>query len=152
MSIMPTRTAPVGLVRGWVTEWWLRVPEPREMSVAFTFVYVAAFLTGLATLLNPPMSLSKEVGGEQVMASVGGLLIAGALIAMLGGARRYWKLERIGLGVMTGAIGIYGLIVLILHHSSTGSRLTQLGIIVIALMCFGVRFLMIWRFSFQPRI
>lgn len=151
MSTTTGRISP-GRARGWMQEWWLRVPEPREMSAAFTVVYFAAFLTGLATLLNPPTSLAREVGGPQVMASVGALLIVGALVSMFGGARSHWKLERIGLWLMTGALGIYGLIVLTLHYSTPGSRLTQLGVIAIAMLCFGVRFLMIWRFSFKPRI
>lgn len=136
----------------WLQTWWLRVPMPRELSVAFTLLYVIAFATGWATLLRPPMSLSASVGGPQIMASVGVLLIIGAVIAMFGGAREHWKLERIGLWLMTWALLIYASIVISLHISSTtGSRLTQIGVIGMALVAFLIRYLMIWRFTFRPR-
>ena len=135
----------------WLQTWWLRVPMPRELSVAFTLLYAIALCTGVATLLWPPMSLSREVGGPQVMASVGALLVLGAVIAMIGGAREHWKLERIGLWLMAWALLIYATIVTVLHYTSEGSRLTQLGVISMALIAFLVRYLMIWRFTFRPR-
>lgn len=135
----------------WLQSWWLRVPSPRELSVAFTALYALAFCTGMVTLLQPPLSLSREVGGAQVMASVGVLLIIGAVLSIVGGAREHWKLERIGLWLMSWALVIYAAIVLTLHFSSTGSRLTQLGVICMALMAFLIRYLMIWRFTYRPR-
>ena len=145
LSKLPSR------VSGWFRTWWLRVPMPRELSVAFTLLYAIAFCTGVATLLWPPMSLSREVGGPQIMASVGALLVLGAVIAMLGGAREHWKLERIGLWLMAWALLIYATIVTVLHYTSEGSRLTQLGVISMALIAFLIRYLMIWRFTFRPR-
>ena len=59
----------------WLQTWWLRVPMPRELSVAFTLLYVLALGAGLVTLVYPPDSLSQEVGGPQVMASVSALCI-----------------------------------------------------------------------------
>ncbi|WP_300733719.1 hypothetical protein [Pseudomonas sp.] len=138
-------------VRAWFRTWWLKVPRPRELSVAFTLLYGVALGTGLVTLAAPPVSLSREVGGPQVMASVGLLLTAGALAAMLGGACEHWKLERIGLWLMGCALTIYGAIVLSLHFTESGSRLTQLGVVAMALIAFLVRFLMIWRFTYRPR-
>ena len=135
----------------WLQTWWLRVPMPRELSVAFTLLHALALGTGIATLVMPPTSLSREVGGPQIMASVGGLLIVGALISMVGGAREHWKLERIGLWLQTWALLIYAAIELGLHFSSTGSRLTQLGVIGMALVAFLIRYLMIWRFTYRPR-
>lgn len=135
----------------WLRDWWLKVPMPRELSVAFTILYVIALCTGTFTLLWPPLSLSNEVGGPQVMASVGVLLVMGALISMLGGSMEHWKLERIGLWLMSWALLIYAAIVLLLHLQSDGSRLTQLGVICMALVAFLIRYLMIWRFTYRPR-
>lgn len=135
----------------WLQTWWLRVPMPRELSVAFTLLYTLALGAGVVTLLYPPVSLSREVGGPEVMASVGVLLAVGALLSMYGGAREHWKVERIGLWLISWALLIYAGIVLVLHFSSTGSRLTQLFVIGMALVAFLIRFLMIWRFTFRPR-
>lgn len=136
---------------GWLQEWWLRVPMPRELSVAFTLLYSLALATGVATLAWPPLSLSKEVGGPQVMASVGLLLVLGSLVAMFGGAREHWKVERIGLWLMAWSLLIYAAIVTFLQFTEAGSRLTQLGVIGMALVAFLIRYLMIWRFTFRPR-
>lgn len=135
----------------WFRGWWLLVPEPRELSMAFSALYALALCTGIVTLVSPPLSLSREVGGPQIMASVGGLLVIGALLSMWGGAREHWKLERIGLWLQSWALVIYAAIVLVLHFSSTGSRLTQLGVICMALVAFLIRYLMIWRFTYRPR-
>lgn len=139
------------VVAEWLRSWWLRVPTPRELSMAFTALYLLAFGAGIVTLLYPPTSLSREVGGPGVMASVGVLLLFGSVTAMYGGAREHWKVERIGLAVCAGALLVYAGIVLALHFQSTGSRLTQLFVIGMALVAFLVRFLMIWRFTFRPR-
>lgn len=139
------------LMTAWLRDWWLKVPVPRELSLAFTGLYVLALATGIFTLVSPPVSLSREVGGSQIMASVGGLLVLGALISMFGGAREHWKLERIGLWLQSWALLIYAAIVLLLHFQSDGSRLTQLGVICMALVAFLIRYLMIWRFTYRPR-
>src|SRR5690606_13944343 len=123
MSTVPRRFA------DWFRVWWLRVPMPRELSVAFTLLYALALGAGIVTLIYPPVSLSREVGGPQVMASVGALLIVGALLSMYGGAREHWKVERIGLWLCSWALLIYAGIVLVLHFSSSGSQLTQLFVI-----------------------
>lgn len=135
----------------WLQTWWLRVPAPREISVAFTIAYSLAFATGAATLLYPPITLSAEAAGPQAIASVGALLVVGAVLGMLGGAWEHWKLERVGLWLMSGALVIYAAIIVGLHLSTQGSRLTQLGVISLALCLFLVRYLMIRRFTFRPR-
>lgn len=134
----------------WLRVWWLRVPTPRELSIAFTLLYCLALGAGIVTLVWPPVTLSQEVGGPEVMASVGVLLLLGATISMVGGAREHWKVERIGLWLQSWALVLYAGIVLALHFSSTGSRLTQLFVIGMALIAYLIRFLMIWRFSFRP--
>lgn len=136
---------------GWLRTWWLRVPAPRELSLAFTVLYAFALGTGLATLIVPPTSIAREVGGPGVMASVGAILTVGALTSMYGGAREHWKVERIGLWLMAWALLIYAGIVFSLHLSTSGSRLTQLGVIGMALTGLLIRFLMIWRFTYRPR-
>lgn len=135
----------MGAIRGRINEWWLRLPEPRELSSVYTIIYSIAMITGVVTLLFPPRSLAAEVG-ETAMSSVGALLIAGAIIGMVGGAVEHSKLERIGLSLQAWALLIYAVIVTILHFTSPGSRLTQLGVIALALLgSYVVRWLLIWR-------
>lgn len=120
------------------------------MSTVFTLLYVAALATGIVTIAIPPMSLVAE-HGELAMQSVGVLLMSGAIIGMAGGAYTNGRLEQIGVGLQMWALVIYGAIALGLHLSSHGSRLTQIGVIVLALIGFAVRWLMIWRYERQRR-
>jgi hypothetical protein len=136
-------------LNSWLQTWWLRVPTPREFSIAYTIVYLVSFLTGIVTLIAPPITIKTEIG-PAAMASIGYLLIVGALISMVGGARKFWKLERVGLWFMSCAWGIYGILVLILHVTTPGSRLTQLGAVTLALILYFIRYLMIRKYTYQP--
>lgn len=138
-------------VSNWLQTWWLRVPTPREFSVAYTVAYFAALAMGVLILLWPPQTVSAELGGPAAIMSVGILLVVGAPIGMMGGALEHWKLERIGLWFMSGALGIYWLVVLALQLTQTGNRYGQLGGLFLGLMLFLVRWLMIRRFTFRPR-
>lgn len=135
----------------WFQTWWLRVPSPREVSAAYSMAYLVTLFMGIVTLTFPPRTLSYELGGPQAMMSVGVLLIIGAVVGMTGGTLEHWKLERVGLWFMSGALSIYGAVVLALHLTQEGSRLTQLGPILLGLILFFLRWVMIRRFSYRPR-
>ncbi|WP_449280430.1 hypothetical protein [Leucobacter sp.] len=137
-------------VRQWFRTWWLRIPDPRDISLAYTVIYVIAGATGLVTLVYPPTTIKAAIG-PAAMAGIGVLLLVGAVLGMLGGAWEHWKLERVGIGLMGSALVIYGILVAVLHFQSPGSRLTQLGVIVLAVGVFAVRYLMIRRYTFRPR-
>ncbi len=47
--------------------------------------------------------------------------------------------------------GIYFYVVLSLHISQSGSRLTQMGWIALGALLFVVRWLLIRKYSFEPR-
>lgn len=141
----------IGTFRVWLHTWWLNVPEPREVSAVFTVAYMITLYTGIVTLLSPPDSLSQVVGGKAVMASVGALLILGSLISMYGGARDFWRLERIGIWLMAWGIGIYFAIVAYLQSTTPGSRLTQLGMIALGGCVLLLRYVLIRWFTYRPR-
>ncbi|MGW9021253.1 hypothetical protein ACWGOE_07215 [Leucobacter chromiiresistens] len=134
----------------WLRTWWLGIPDPREISIAFTLAYIVALYTGAVTLVQPPSTVKAAIGPSS-MAALAVLLVLGSLIAMLGGAREHWKLERIGLWFMAGATIIYGALVLGLHFETNGSRLTQLGFVTLALFLFIVRWVLIRYFEYRPR-
>lgn len=137
-------------VANWFRTWWLRVPRPRELSIAFTVAYSVALLTGIATLLRVPL-LYEQSGVFADLAPVGALLSFGAATAMVGGALEHWKVERVGLWLMSGALVIYSGVVFARAAPHPGPRFTLLGVICLALCLFFVRYLMIRRFTFRPR-
>lgn len=138
-------------IRDWFRSWWLRVPSPREISIAYTAIYFVALATGIAALAVPPRTVELEVGAY-ASAALGVLLTLGAVIGMIAGALEHWRLERVGLMFMLTAGLIYAVIVSSIHYSEApGSRLTQVGFIMIACGALVVRYLMIRRFTYRPR-
>lgn len=128
----------------------MKVPEPRDISVAFSIAYVLAFLGGLATLILPPRSIAGVVG-PSLMVAIGVFFIAGSVLGMYSGAKEIWLLERVAIWLMGGGLLAYGAQVGILHFTSSGSRLTQLTVVGIALTLFVVRYLMIRKYTYRPR-
>lgn len=137
-------------VSDWVRFWWYKVPEPRWISLVVTLIYTAVFLTGYATLVYPPRSI-VGVGGDLAMSLVGVFFMVGSVAAMIAGSRDFWQLERWGIALMMFGVAVYGGIVLSLQVTESGSRLTQLGIIIACLLFFFVRMLMVWRYPYKPR-
>lgn len=134
----------------WVQTWWLRVPEPRELSALFTVVYLVSASTGLAALFNPPLTL-VTITDRTAVGLIAALLVAGALLAGAGGWREYWRLERIGLFILISAEATYfGLIAYLQIVHGSGARHLQLGTIAIAIGCFVARYLMIKTFTRRP--
>lgn len=139
-------------LRDWFRFWWLKVPDPRIVSMIVGSVYAAAFflLGGVGTLLKPPLSIVGEVG-TLTMTTVGCLFLVGSVVGMIGGALDHWELERVGIAAMGVGSLVYAYIVLTLHFTSSGSRLTQLGMLTAAAGFLALRLAMIWRYDYKPR-
>ena len=133
---------------------WAAVSEPRHLKIAYLVIYLLTVAVGVVTLVSPPQTIAWEIG--PVITSVWASLFilggaAGAVTVLPG----WWWAERL-LGIAPVMIGltIYLAVVTILHTQgieSGSSRLTQLGIILLAAAPFAIRFLIIREYSFQPR-
>lgn len=129
---------------------WSRVTEPRLLSVVYFAIYTVVLLTGVATLLAPPMSIEGALGSIlTVIWSV--LLIMGGTGGMLTVLPGWWWAERLSILLVWAGIGIYLTVVISLHITGSGSRLTQLGMIVLATSTFVVRWVLIRKYSFAPQ-
>ena len=134
-----------------IRRWWNSVTEPRHMKAAFGVLYLIIIMTGVATLIAPPMSIAGELGpvlsvSWSVFWIMGGF--GGALSVMPG----WWWAERFSLVFMWAGFLIYSIVVLSLHFTSTGSRLTQFGVLLVASGLAYVRWLMIREYNFEPRV
>lgn len=139
------------VIKAWFATWWLKVPEPRDISIAYSFIYFGMFLTGLVTIINPPSTIKAAVG-PFLMGWMGVLLTVGAILAMYAGTLENWLLERIGLGFILGALACYIGLIVSLHFTESGSRLTQLGVVGFAAVgAFIVRYLLIRGYTYRPR-
>jgi hypothetical protein len=72
---------------------WLRVQEPRALSVIYFFAYIAIGVLGLAVVTDPPRTVQTSLGHTLLIAWGAMLLIGGGLgtVSVLPGI---WWLER----------------------------------------------------------
>lgn len=117
---------------------WLRINEPRMISVYYAVAYVVIGAFGFISLWNPPSSLQGAVGSAAMYCFLGLMAAGGFLGAPVALNGKYW-LERWAIGFLVGASLIYLGILFGLHVGSPGNRLPQMGFIFFFLMMQGVR-------------
>lgn len=138
-------------IHAWFETWWLKVPEPRDISLIYAVIYGGMLVTGISTVVNPPRTIQASIG-PVLMTWMGVLLVLGALIAMFAGTFENWLLERIGLAFIIGALSCYAGLIVALQMSEAGSRLTQLGVVSFAAIgVFIVRYRLIRGYTYRPR-
>lgn len=133
---------------------WLSITEPRHMKVTYLVIYLLTVCIGIATMLSPPQTIDGLVGPiiTTIWAS---LFILGGVIGAVTVLPGWWWVERL-LGIAPVMLGltIYLTVVIVLHMHGleTGSsRLTQIGIILLAAAPFTIRALVIREYSYEPR-
>lgn len=133
---------------------WERITEPRHMKVAYAVIYLATIVVGFVTLAMPPQTIKGEVG-PIITVIWAGLFVVGGTAGLLTVFPGWWWVERLlGLAPILLGLGIYLVVVIILHAQaleSGGSRATQIGIITLAASPFLLRFLVIREYSYEPR-
>lgn len=149
-SVRRARAHHVRGISGPIRRAWARVTEPRHMSVVYGGVYTVAALIGVATFLVPPTTIAGELG-PMLSSAWAALFIVGGVLGMSTVLPGWWKWERWAIALNLAAIGIYGYVVITLHFTATGSRLTQLGVLVLAALLFIVRWLLIRGRTYGPR-
>ena len=134
---------------GTVRDLYLRVQEPRVLTVLQCLIYLATLGIGISAFGSPPSSIQGALGVTLTMMWAVSLILGGALgaVAVLPGI---WWLERVAvLACVTGAL-MYASVVLHLHLSETGNRLPQLGFVVVTLIAFAQRWSQIRRYAYDP--
>ena len=119
------RAAGVGLLR----RAWLKIREPRVVAVVHAITYLVLMTGGIAALIQPPTSISGEIGAVS-MTLLAGMLTGGGLIGLVTVLPGWWWVERYGVALIIAACLIYGWIVSVLHVVQAGNRLLQLSIVL----------------------
>lgn len=133
---------------------WEAITEPRHLKVAYMAIYMMTTAIGVVTLVKPPQSIEGPLGTATTTLWAG-LFILGGIIGAVTVLPGWWWVERL-LGITPIFIGlaIYLAVVIILHLrglSDGASRLTQIGIILLASAPFTLRGLLIREYSYEPR-
>ena len=136
----------------WARGLWEAITEPRHLKVAYLLIYLGTIAVGVVTISWPPHTIEGPLGtvATTLWAS---LFIAGGLAGAVTVLPGWWWAERtLGIGLILIGLGIYLSVAVTLHvQSATGSRLTQIGIIVLAACPFLLRGLVIREYSYEPR-
>lgn len=134
----------------WIIAIWLKVQEPRVVTVAQFFVYLFAALGGIFALQQPPPSIEATAGqGLTFYWSI--LLLGGGMIGMVTVLPGWWIFERAAAIACAGAALIYGLnLVLKTSNGGTSSVLSSACIILIVVLHFILRWFHIRKYSFDP--
>lgn len=136
-------------IKGWLNTWWLRFPEPRELSMLWSVMYAISIATGALALTLPPRSVTGMIG-DVAISLIGVFLLVGAGIAAIAGARDYWRLERLGILAQGAAWGMYLITVVAMQVTGDGSRFVQMGAIATALCAISARYLLIRVYTYKP--
>jgi|GEM_PF-2829137 hypothetical protein len=129
---------------------WESITEPRHLKATYFVFYGVALLTGFVTLLRPPQSIEGALGGP-LTAVWAGFVIMGAFGGLLTVFPGWWFAERLSIVMIWLGAAIYFIVVLSLQLSQSGSRLTQMGWIALGAGLFFVRWLLIRKYTFEPR-
>lgn len=133
-----------------VKRWWRSFNDPELQKPLFLIAYAIGVYTGAVTIINPPSSIQSELGPVLMMAT-GVIWFVGGVTCLVTIFTDWWWLERLGLILLWGGILAYFGTVFIVHlESVSGSRLTQLGVILLATIGFVSRFLSIREWSYAP--
>lgn len=134
----------------WCRGLWGRIAEPRRLKAVYFVAYLVTVFVGVAALLDPPNTVQGKLGGALTVVWGAFLLLCG----FLGAASVFpgwWGTERLAIAAGYVGLGIYAAVVLTLHLTEPGARLTQLGVIVLASFVLTVRLVLIRGSDYEPR-
>lgn len=117
-----------------LTRLWLRIHQPRVISVLYFLIYLCLAAGGLLALLDPPASLAGQIG-TAAMSTLSALLTFGGIVGAFAALPGIWWLERTAVLSIGLASALYAIIIFTLHATTPGNRLLQLSFVAtVALM------------------
>ncbi|MGO4143810.1 hypothetical protein AB4Y77_01885 [Paenarthrobacter sp. YAF11_1] len=127
---------------------WLKVQEPRALSVIYFFAYLAIGLLGLFVATDPPRTVSGL--GSALMIWWGALLLFGGALGSIAVLPGIWWLERAATGFCMTAIGLYGWGLATLPVTQVSARMATFCFVVFALLMFATRLVKIRHYAYDP--
>src|SRR5690625_3504574 len=128
---------------------WMRIREPRIISVLRFFMYLGFLAGGIATIHSPPTSIQGAMG-LPAMIMLGWLLAAGALMGAVSVLPGAWWLERVGVATVALYCSGYMWIIMVLHVTEGSTRLLQAAAVFGIIFSQSIRFVSIWERPYDP--
>lgn len=136
-------------IRQWPVAIWLRIQEPRIITVIQFFTYMCAALGGLFALSSPPPTIAQTAGqGLTFYWAV--LLLSGGLLGAVTSLPGWWLFERAATIACGGALLIYGVNLLFRSGEYNPNLLSSMFLILVGVLHFATRWCRIRRYAFDP--
>jgi len=128
---------------------WLKIQEPRALSVIYFFAYVAISLLGLFVATDPPRTVQSSLGNP-LMVWWGVLLLVGGVLGSVSVLPGIWWLERAATFCCMTAIAVYGGVLASLPVTQMSVRAASLCFIVFSILAFAARLVKIRHHAYDP--
>lgn len=132
-----------------LTKLWLRVQEPRALSVIYFFAYSAVAVMGFAVTIDPPRTIQGTLG-QTLVACWAAMLMAGGAIGAGTVLQGVWWLERAGAILCMFAMLIYGVAYIGLPVTQLSLRIASLSFVTFAILAFAARLVNTRRYAYDP--
>lgn len=128
---------------------WLKIREPRTVSIAMFLAYVTMLFAGITVLFDPPGTLQGLIGSVS-MTSLAILLVLGGGIGSIAALPGIYWLEMHAVLSIGLASAIYLFIVLTLHFTTGGNRLLQASFVVAVMLGLFARWVRLRERPYSP--
>lgn len=128
---------------------WLKVQEPRALSVIYFFAYLAIGLLGMFVATDPPRNVASSLG-TGLLTFWGGLLLVGGALGSFSVLPGIWWLERAATLMCMTAVGIYGVTMASAPVTQLSLRMATLCFIAFSILAFAARLVKIRHYAYDP--
>ena len=128
---------------------WLKIKEPRTVSIAMFLSYLVMLGAGVNVLFDPPSTLQGMIGSVS-MTSLAILLVLGGGIGSIASLPGTYWLEFFAVLFAELSAAIYLFIILSLHFTTSGNRLLQASFVLLVMLSFLARGVQLWERPYSP--
>lgn len=137
------------MTRHWTLAVWLRIQEPRIITILQFFIYLSTLAAGSAAVFYPPKAVEGLLGGA-LTAAWAIMLLLGGLIGSIAVLPGIWWVERMAIPLCVAGLAMYAGTILMSHRPGNDSYLVQLFMIVGFMLGFGARWVRIRHSAYDP--
>lgn len=133
----------------WTLALWLRIQEPRVVTLAQTVIYLLCALGGIIAIIAPPMSIEVKYG-PYVTFAWGSFALIGGVLGTWAAPAGKWLIEKPAIIACTTALTLYAGFILSLQLTVPGNRWVQLCFVLMVIAHFIGRYARIRPYSYEP--
>lgn len=133
----------------WAIALWLRLQEPRIVTLAQTIIYALCLIGGTTVLFSPPVSI-EVVYGPYITFTWGIFAVIGGILGIYAAPTGKWLIEKPAIIACGTAATLYAGFIVSLQITAHGNRWAQLCFVLMVIAHFVGRYVRIRPFSYEP--